>query len=220
MDAGFDALTLQDASGDLAKAFQVSPTAITLASIDRAGFLRGVEAVADPSTISTRLALKTDPTPTLQEGQVSPDFALSDMRGQVRRLSELRGRKNLLLTFFPKCFTGACANHLTALSDQSEGFAAADVEIWAVSIDPAAGERGQIAFAESLGLKFPLLPDEGRNVSLLFGAARKPYSTPWRRTYLIDKSGILRFVDKNINVFTHGADMLAKVRELNLNGNK
>ncbi len=216
LDAGFDALSLQDDSGALAKAFNISPTATTLISIDRAGFLRSVETVTDPAAVSTRLALQSDLTPAMEEGRVAPDFMMSDMRGQVRRLSELRGRKNLLLTFFPKCFTGGCANHLTALQGEREAFAAADVEIWAVSIDPAAGERGQIAFAESLGLDFPLFPDEGRNLSLLFGAARKPYSTPWRRTYLIDKNGVLRFVDKNINVFTHGADMLAKIKELGL----
>lgn len=216
LDAGFDALTLQDSSGALERAFSISPTAITLVSIDRAGFLRNVETVKDPATIAARLILQSDSTPTLGEGQTAPDFSLSDMHGQVRRLSELRGRKNLLLTFFPKCFTGGCANHLTALQGESEALAAANVEIWAVSIDPASGERGQIAFAESLGLTFPLLPDEGRNVSLLYGTARKPNSTPLRRTFLIDKNGVVRFVDKNIQVFTHGTDMLAKIRELGL----
>lgn len=216
LDAGFDALTLRDDSGALAKAFNISPTATTLVSIDRAGFLRNVETVIDPATVSTHLSLQNDPTPAMQEGQVAPDFALSDMRGQVRRLSELRSRKNLLLTFFPKCFTGGCANHLSSLQENLSALQATDTEVWAVSIDPAAGERGQIAFAENLGLNFPLLPDEGRNLSLLFGAARKPYSTPWRRTYLIDKNGVLRFVDKGINVFTHGAEVLAKLRELGL----
>lgn len=86
----------------------------------------------------------------------------------------------------------------------------------AVSVDAAEGEQGQKAFAALLDLDFPFIPDTGRNLSILYGAARKPYSTAWRRTMLIDNNGILRFVDTQVNVFTHGPEMVSKIQELKM----
>lgn len=107
-------------------------------------------------------------------------------------------------------------NQLSSLRDERTAFNANDTEIIAVSVDPAEGETGQIAFAAKLEVDFCFIPDIGRNLCLLYGTARKPYSRSWRRTMLIDKDGILRFADKNVNVFTHGPDMLTKMRELGL----
>jgi peroxiredoxin len=88
-----------------------------------------------------------------------------------------------------------------------------------VNIDPQTGQdRGQIAFAQSLELHFPLLPDTGRNLSLLYGTVDNPQQSARRWSYLIDKDGILRFVDKEVQprVRTHGSDILAKMRELGM----
>lgn len=216
LNPAFDQMTLRDTKGVLGEFFHPSPTGLTLVAVDRAGFLRGVETLAEASTAGARLLQIGDCTPKLEVGQVAPDFSISDMNGQVRRLSELRGRKNLLLTFFPKCFTGGCANHLTSLRDEADKFAASDTEVWAVSVDPAEGDQGQIAFARSLTLPFPMLPDTGRNLSLLYQAARRPYSLAYRRSLLIDKNGVLRVQDKQVNVFTHGPDVLSQMQRLGL----
>ena len=74
----------------------------------------------------------------------------------------------------------------------------------------------QIAFAQSLGLDFPLVPDTGRNLSILFGAARNVTQPSARMSVFIDKQGIVRFIDKQVNVGTHGADVLARLREMKL----
>lgn len=106
MNKQFDLLTLQDDKGDLYKLFNPAPTALTLVAIDRAGFLRRIETARDPAQIGARMRQFGDPTPKLEVGKPAPDFSISDMHGRVRRLADLRGQKNLLLTFFPKCFTG------------------------------------------------------------------------------------------------------------------
>ena len=82
-----------------------NPATLTIVAIDRAGFIRRVEPVG-VELAGTVMRLIGDPTPKLEVGKPAPDFAISDMNGQVRRLADLRGQKNLLLTFFPKCFTG------------------------------------------------------------------------------------------------------------------
>jgi peroxiredoxin len=146
----------------------------------------------------------------------APDFLVSDMNGKAWKLSVLKGQKNLLLTFFPKCFTGGCANHLSSLRDHQDEFNAADTQILAVSVDPAEGEKGQIAFAKQWNLTFPLIPDTDRKLSLLYGAVQTPTDLDSRMSVFIDKHGIVRFIDRDVNVMTHGADVLNTIRELGL----
>lgn len=182
--------------------------------LDRAGFLRRTLLVGKNQPLLTAIQDVTDPTPSFAVGQAAPDFALLDMRGELRRLSDLKGRKNLLLTFFPKCFTGGCANHLRSLRDEAAKLGEKNIQVWAVSID---APDVQIAFAQSLGLSFPLLPDTERNVCLLYGATDNADSLARRMSVLIDKSGIVRWIDTDVHVGTHGADVLAKIQELGLN---
>ena len=152
----------------------------------------------------------------IQEGQLAPDFAITDMNGALQTLAARRGQRNLLLTFFPKCFTGGCANHLSSLRDVKAQFDASQTDVLAVSVDAADGEKGQRAFAAQWQLNFPLLPDTDRKLSLLYGAAQTPTDLASRMTVLIDKSGIIRWIDRDVNVKTHGADVLAKMRELGM----
>ncbi len=99
-------LALKDEKGEMAKLFNVSPTGLTLVSIDSAGFLRSMQTIQDVADVAPMMFKMAEPTPKLEVGKPAPDFSISDMNGTVRRLSDLRGQKNLLLTFFPKCFTG------------------------------------------------------------------------------------------------------------------
>jgi peroxiredoxin Q/BCP len=151
-----------------------------------------------------------------EQGKMAPEFTSVDSNGKQWQLSALRGQKNLLLTFFPKCFTGGCANHLSSLRDHQAEFDAADTQILAVSVDPAEGEKGQIAFAKQWNLSFPLIPDTERKLSLLYGAVQMPADLTSRMTVFIDKQGIVRFIDRDVNVMTHGSDVLNKMKELGL----
>jgi peroxiredoxin len=100
---------LHDENGELRKAFGGS--SVSIAAVDRAGFVRRLihsneVPVTNATKLGTLLMQISDPTPKLEVGKPAPDFTVTDMNGQVRRLSDQRGKKNLLLTFFPKCFTG------------------------------------------------------------------------------------------------------------------
>ena len=150
----------------------------------------------------------------LRLGAPAPDFSVMDMNGNPRKFADLRGQKNLLLTFFPKCFTGGCAGHLASLQQELSKFALADTDVWAVSVDPAVE---QTVFAAKLGLQFPLLPDTERQLTMLYGAAQNKSDLAARQSILIDKRGIVRWIDTDVHVQTHGADVLAKIKELGLN---
>jgi peroxiredoxin len=194
----------------------------TLLGIDRAGWLRSVDPLPsfkeDPEQVRLKFLLSQSPPATtpLAVGRPAPDFSFKDCQGNWHSVAALRGRKNLLLTFFPRCFTGGCTTHLSSLRDSFPGFIAEDTAVWAVSVDAAGGPGGQQAFSRSLSLPFPLLPDTGRNICLLYGAVNNIQDMAQRRTILIDKDGIVRSIDSQVNPATHGPDMLALIDRLHL----
>jgi peroxiredoxin Q/BCP len=195
---------------------------------DSAGFVRRVEPLtADPELLEAQLrafrqTFRLPPPPPLAYwagvvvGQVAPDFAVLDSRGELRHLADLRGRKNLLLTFFPKCFTSGCSTHLASLRDVYPAFIGNATEVWAVSVDAAAGAEGQLAFAAQLQLPFPLIPDTGRSLSLLYGAVGGCDGIAARLSVLIDKHGVVRLVDTNVRTASHGTDMLNQLAALGM----
>lgn len=61
-----------------------------------------------------------------------------------------------------------------------------------------------------------MLPDTGRNISILYGAASHPTQLSARMSVLIDKDGITRYIDHQVGVTTHGPDMLRKMHELGM----
>lgn len=220
--AGLTTFWALDASRSGARDFGFTPNQTGLVAIDYAGFVRKTETFEKEPTskqLSTAfdhafaaLPRRESGPLEVKEGQAAPDFIVSDMNGTRRRLSDLKGRKHLLLTFFPKCFTFYCGQQLASLRETYSQLQAADVEVWGVSVDTADGERGQRAYAKHLALPFPLVPDEGRNLSLLYGATQSPTQSATRMSVFIDKSGIVRRVDKQINPQTHGEDVLAQLK--------
>ena len=155
--------------------------------------------------------------PLVKVGQRAPNFVVKDTSGKEWKLSDLKGKENVLLTFFPQCFTGGCANHLSSLRDVYPQLQNTDTEVFAVSVDAADGEKGQKAFAAQWKLSFPLIPDTSRSLSQLFGAAQTDKQLAARMSVLIDKAGIVRWIDTDVQVKTHGADVLSKINELGLN---
>lgn len=146
-------------------------------------------------------------------GDLAPHFKCSDMIGNIIDTSNFIGKKNLLLTFFPKCFTGGCSGQLSSLQEKRLSISNEGTEIVAISTD---GPKDQVAFATKLGLSFPLVPDVDRKISMLFGATEQPTDLDRRMSVLIDKQGVVRWVDTDVHVLTHGTDVLAKLKELGL----
>ncbi len=158
--------------------------------------------------------------PSLAQGVVlnapAPAFAGTDSEGKTVSLALLRGQ-NVLLTFFPHCFTGGCESHLASLRDACRALEATGTRVVAVSTDDAAQVR---AFATQLHLPFPVISDTSRQIALSFGAVQSATDAPSRLSFLIDKSGVVRWIDTDVHVATHGTDVLAKIHELGLDAAK
>ena len=149
---------------------------------------------------------------TFAVGQVAPSLDIADANGKRRRLSDLRGKRALLLTFFPRCFTGNCTNQVISLRDSYADLQKLDVEVWAVSTDSADGPQGQRAFAEKYKLPFPLLPDTDRKISMAYGAAQSKEQMAARMSVLIGKDGKIIWIDKQLDPRTHGADVVKRLK--------
>jgi len=68
-------------------------------------------------------------------GQQAPDFELKDQHGTPVRLSGYRGKKNVVLVFYPLAFSGVCSAELAAMRDEFPEASRDDVELLTVSVD-------------------------------------------------------------------------------------
>ena len=74
---------------------------------------------------------------TLAVGTEAPDFTLKDQNGQPVTLSDFRGRKNVLLVFFPLAFTGICQGELDEVRDNLPSYVNDDTVTLAISVGPS-----------------------------------------------------------------------------------
>jgi peroxiredoxin len=129
----------------------------------------------------------------LAEGMTAPDFTLRDQHGQEQSLAARRGSRNVLLVFYPFAFTGVCSGEMRALSDNVASWDNLGADVLAVSCDPVPSLR---AFADQEGLAIPLLSDfwpHGK-VSTSYGAFDDDLGAAGRRTFVIDRAGVVRWM--------------------------
>jgi thioredoxin-dependent peroxiredoxin len=127
----------------------------------------------------------------LQKGSPAPDFSLVDQNGEPVRLSGFKGKKAVVLYFYPKDETPGCTAEACTFRDSFEVFKEAGAEVLGVSGDsPESHKR----FAAKYHLPFRLLSDEGDRVRELYGVSSTLGLLPGRVTFVIDKGGIVRHV--------------------------
>ncbi len=125
----------------------------------------------------------------LQPGADAPDFELRSHRGGTVRLSDLRGRKNVVLAFHPLAFTPVCANQMRGYESDLQRFASADTEVLGVSID---AQPAKTAWAGTLGgISFDMLSDfhPHGEVAQKYGVFRPRDGISERAVFVIDKQG-------------------------------
>jgi peroxiredoxin len=89
-------------------------------------------------------------------GEEAPDFELPNQHRQPVRLSDFRGRKNVVLVFYALAFTPTCSGEISALRDEGDALDNDDVQLLAVSCDPTSALK---VFAEHEGVGYHLLSD-------------------------------------------------------------
>ena len=128
----------------------------------------------------------------LEVGIQAPDFTLPDQNGEMRSLSEYRGRK-VVLYFYPKDMTGGCTSQACNFRDLYPQIREKGAVVLGVSKDSVASHK---RFEETHGLPFTLLSDPELSVITAYdvlkpGKDGKPAKSLLRSTYLIDENGVI-----------------------------
>jgi len=149
-------------------------------------------------------------------GDRAPDFTLPDQSGTPVRLSDLVGRKTVVLYFYPKDQTPWCTIEARAFRDSYDAFTVEGAEVVGVSGDSVASHR---RFAANQGLPFLLLSDREGKVRELYGVEKTLGVFPGRVTYVIDRAGVVRHVySSQLRVTRHSRESLAVARALGTAG--
>jgi len=132
----------------------------------------------------------------LEVGAEAPDFVLKDQNNQEVRLSDFRGRRDVLLVFYPLAFTGTCQGELCSVRDNLNDFVNDSTQVLTVSVDSPYSHK---VWAEQQGYEFPLLSDfwPHGGVAQSYGVFNDERGFANRGTFLIDKAGVIRFVELN-----------------------
>jgi peroxiredoxin Q/BCP len=153
----------------------------------------------------------------LKKNQPAPDFSSPNQHNQLVSLSDFKGKKHVVLYFYPKDDTPGCtieANQFTALASE---FAKAGAVVIGVSKDSCASHQ---AFVDKYGLKLDLLADTTGALCERYGVWQDKEKNGEikkgivRSTFLIDKNGMLQEALYGVSAEGHAQDMLGRVGQL------
>ncbi|MBX3230744.1 MAG: peroxiredoxin [Labilithrix sp.] len=152
---------------------------------------------------------------TLRVGQTAPDFDVRSSSGKSLRLSELIGKKNVVLYFYPGDFTMVCTRETCGFRDAYADLADKDTEVIGISTD---SDDSHERFAKEYAVPFALVADTNRELARTYEAENlltKLLGRLARVTYVIDKKGTIAGVFKaqlSANEHVQGVkDLIAKL---------
>ena len=151
----------------------------------------------------------------VKEGNKAPDFSGKNQEGKLVKLSSFKGKKNVILYFYPKDMTPGCTTEACDFRDQYKQFK--NTTILGVSIDSP--ERHQ-KFITKYNLPFDLIADENKKIVEKYGVwqEKKLYGKIFmgivRTTFLIDKNGTVRKIFPKVKVKNHIEEVLAELKIL------
>jgi peroxiredoxin Q/BCP len=124
-------------------------------------------------------------------GDRVPDFTLPDQSGKDVRFSDLLGKTNIVLYFYPKDDSPGCTAEACAFRDSYQVFQDQGAEVVGISSDATASHQ---KFAAKHNLPYILLSDSSGVVRKLFKVPATFGLLPGRVTYIIDKQGVVRHI--------------------------
>ncbi len=158
-------------------------------------------------------------------GNKAPAFSLKDQNGDTVKLADFKGKKNVLLYFYPKAKTPGCTVQACGIRDTYAEFGKRNTVVLGVSPDPVAKLKKfeENPKKEEAPLNFTLLSDEDHAVADKYGAwgpkkfMGKEFDGILRTSFIIDKDGVLRQVLDKFKTKDHHEVALAALDELGLN---
>lgn len=145
----------------------------------------------------------------LKNGDVAPNFSLSDQNGKQHQLTQYRGRW-MVLYFYPKNNTPGCTTEACKFRDDYFKLDKLGADVLGISVD---SQESHAAFAKKYGLPFPLLADTGGAVASKYGSyfSFGPLKFARRHTFIIDPHGNIAKIYRKVTPETHSAQVIGDI---------
>ena len=164
--------------------------------------------------------IKSDTTKNamLQIGQPAPVFSLADPDMEPVNLAAFKGKKNVVLYFYPRDGTPGCTLQAIEFSDHEDEFTRNDCVVMGVSPDDCLSHA---EFRDKHGLSVCLLADPEVEVCEQYGVREVKEADGVKKigivraTFLIDKKGRLRHALYGVNPRGHAQEVLQLVIQIN-----
>ncbi len=154
---------------------------------------------------------------TLNEGDKAPDFTLAASNGKNISLKEFRGKKNVVLYFYPKNDTPGCTTEACNFRDVLPTIEQKDTVVLGVSPDNVASHE---KFIKKFNLPFILLSDPEKKMLSAYGvwAEKSMYGRKYmgveRTTFIIDKDGRITKIFRKVQPKNHHEEVLECLNNL------
>jgi mycoredoxin-dependent peroxiredoxin len=148
----------------------------------------------------------------LKPGDRAPDFTLPSTVGDKVSLSDFRGKKSVLLLFYPLDFSPVCSVENRQCAEMLPTHAPEDVQVLGISVDSLWAHK---AFAAQNGISYPLLADfqPKGEVARKYGVYLEDKGIAARTAFVVDRDGVIReVVNSEIPVARDIAALLEKTR--------
>ena len=153
----------------------------------------------------------------LQVGDQAPDFNLPANNGQTVNLKDYRGKKNVIIYFYPKDDTPGCTVEACGFRDSIKMIEKQDTVVFGVNADSVGSHE---KFIQKFKLPFLLLSDATKKMcqnydviaqKSMFG---KKYLGIARTTFVVDKQGKIAQVFTNVKPQGHNDEILSFLKTL------
>jgi peroxiredoxin len=156
----------------------------------------------------------------IQVGAEAPDFELAsnelenNQPGKKVKLSDFRGKKNVVLAFYPLDFSPTCSKENECFREDLSELEKSGAQVLGISVD---SKWAHFAFAKQMGLKYPLLADfhPRGEVASKYGLYLADKGITARATVIVDKAGKVAWVrQEEIPQARDNKMILAELRKL------
>jgi peroxiredoxin Q/BCP len=158
----------------------------------------------------------------LKVGDTAPDFTLQASDGKTYKLADFRGKKAVVVAWFPKAATRGCTIECKSLAENGHLIKQYQAAYFMASVDPL---EDNVNFAKATSVKlgdtvvekkeadFPILSDPTKQIATAYGVLnQRGIANRW--TFYIGKDGRILAIDKAVKPETSAEDMAAKLKEL------
>ena len=149
-------------------------------------------------------------------GKLAPAFTLQNQAGEHVSLTDCKGKKNVVIYYYPKATTPGCTTQACGSRDTKTELANLDTVVLGISPD---NPKKLQKFIDKYDLNFDLLADEGHVVAEKYGVwglkkfMGREFMGILRTSFFIDKNGYLRYIMDKVNTKTHDQEVIAYIKE-------